>query len=201
MTISKHYDELYSKEVPFSMTPDSVVRDIPDPISGIAFELGAGQGRNSFSLAKRGLDVYAEDISPKAVEMINNTAKLEKLSVQAAVGDMTKIVWERSYDVIVTTFTMHHILRSDAVRVLSEIQEHTKPGGYNAIAQFTQDGDFYRNDPNSIRFYAALGEMRDVYSGWEILSYSEAESRAHQKREDGTNMNNVVARILARKPN
>lgn len=198
--VSEHYNELYTKDVPFRMTPDPVVRDIPDPVSGEALDLGAGQGRNGIALAARGLNVLAIELSSVAVESINKKASDENLSIQAKVGDMTEMKWDREFDVIATTFTMHHILREDGVRLVGQMQKHTKPGGYNAIALFTQDGDFYRRDPDSVRFYPALGEMKELYSDWEIVSYSEVEGSAHAKKDDGTNMKNIVVRILARKP-
>lgn len=198
-TIAEHYDELYSKEVPFGMKADLVIHDIPNPMSGNALELGAGQGRNSFVLAGRGLTVSAIDVSPKAVESVNKHATKESIAVQASVGDIANLEWQREYDVIVSTFVLHHLSREDGLRVIREIKEHTKPGGFNALALFTQDGDFYRLDKEKMNYYPAIGELRDFYSDWDVISYSEAEGTAHARNEDGSPMKNIVARILARK--
>lgn len=79
------------------------------------------------------------------------------------------------------------------------MQEHTNEEGLNTITTFTENGDFYRNNPDSGNFYPKEGELKELYAGWEILEYEEVEDQAFAKKPDGSPMMNVSARLIARK--
>ena len=79
------------------------------------------------------------------------------------------------------------------------MQKRTSPGGLNAISLFTKEGDFFKQDPQTSDFYPNLGELKKLYDGWKILEYSEESGKAFAKWPDGTQKENVAARILAQK--
>ena len=67
------------------------------------------------------------------------------------------------------------------------------------ITAFTPDGDFFRSNPATDKFYPNEEELKNLYADWEILQCEEAESRALKKKLDGSSMLNTVARLLAKK--
>lgn len=199
----EHYDKLYSSEknVFGGGKPEEVVIRGANllPKDAEIIEFGAGQGRNALALAERGFKVKAVEISTVGVESINSIAKEKGLAnIETVVGDVRDGV-EGEYDMIVTTFMFHHLSRADGLKFVEEIKQHTKPGGLNALTAFTKEGDFYKLKTAEGQFYPNLGELRSLYSDWEVIEYEESNSRAQATTADGKPMFNIKAVILARR--
>lgn len=202
--LSGHYDEVYSgdKRAFGGGKPENFVIRASDliPKDGKVIEFGAGQGRNSLALANAGFDVRAVEISQVGVDSMNQTATKNGLQTfKAEVGDARDQI-DENYDLVVSTFMLHHLTKDEAEAFIKKIKEHTNEGGINAISTFTKEGDFSKLENADGRFYPELGEMRDFYSNWEILEYKEENSRARATRPDGSPMFNIKAEIVARKP-
>ena len=203
MSLENHYNKIYSEnEKTFGGgKPEKVVSNIIKyKTSGSVFELGAGEGRNSLFLAEQGFDITTQDISQVGVEKLTKAAQEKGLKVQAEVKDIRTLSHDRNYDVFVCTYVLHHLSREDALELIKQIQEHTNEEGLNTITTFTENGDFYRNNPDTENFYPKEGELRKLYVGWEVLEYEEVENRAFAKRPDGSPMINISAKLIARKP-
>ncbi len=205
MPAGERYDKIYSQtenETTFNKgRPESVVAEIvKHKTSGKALELGAGEGRNSLFLAEKGFTVTAKDLSQVGIDKIKKLAAERGLNIQAEVADIRTLGSEDNFDVYVCTYVLHHLKRDEALSLIKQMQEHTNAGGLNALTTFTENGDFYRVDSEAGDFYPAPDELKSLYDGWEILDYEEVENQALQKKEDGTHMMNVTAKILARKP-
>ena len=199
---SEHYNKIYSEnEVTFGGgKPERIVQDILRyRSSGSVLELGAGEGRNALFLAQNGFEVTAQDISEIGVGKIKRQATEKRLVIQTEVGDSRTLNLDRDFDIIVSTFMLHHLSREVALSLIKHIQEHTKAEGLNAVTVFTKNGDFYRNNPEANNFYADENELRELYTDWQILQYEEAEGKAFAKRPDGSPMLNIAAKLLARK--
>ena len=94
---------------------------------------------------------------------------------------------------------LHQLTREEALKLIEQIKEHTNPEGLNVIKTFTENGDFYRTNPDTNNFYVKNDELQKLYEGWEILEYKESESEAHKQNPDGSQMINISAKILAKK--
>ncbi len=199
----EHYNKIYSEnEITFGAgKPERIVQNILNfRVSGSVLELGAGEGRNSLFLAQSGFEVTAQDISEVGIDKINKQAREKGLHIQTKVSDSRTLNLDQGFDVLISTFMLHHLSREEALRVINQLQEHTNIEGLNVITAFTKNGDFYRNNSETNNFYPAENELRELYANWEILEYEETEGKAFAKRPDGSPMLNISARILARKP-
>jgi tellurite methyltransferase len=200
--MKEHYNKIYAEnEVTFGGgKPEQIVVDILKyRHDGTVFELGAGEGRNSLYLASKGFDVTAVDLSEIGIEKIRKAAENQNISLKTEVLDIRAHEIEGTFDIFVSTFVLHHLLRDEALRVLQMMQEHTSSNGLNVISIFTKEGEFFKDNPETNNFYANLEELRKFYEDWEILEYSEEVGKAFAKRPDGTQKENVSARIVARK--
>jgi tellurite methyltransferase len=203
MSLENHYNKIYSEnEKTFGGgKPEKVVSDITKyKSSGLVLELGAGEGRNSLFLAEQGFEVTARDISQVGVEKLNKAAQEKGLNIHTEVKDIRTLDTDRQYDIFVCTYVLHHLSREDAVSLIKQMREHTSEDGLNTITTFTENGDFYRNNPDTDNFYPKEGELRELYADWDVLEYEEVENQAFAKRPDGSPMVNVSAKLIARKP-
>ena len=81
------------------------------PEKGVALDLACGQGGNALLLAEAGLDVQAWDVSPVAIEQLQNLAHSKGLKVNAQVRDVTKHPPAiNSVDVVVVSFFLERAL-------------------------------------------------------------------------------------------
>lgn len=197
------YDRIYSAEEPVfgGGEPEPVVEKIPQFIlSGNALDIGAGEGRHSLYLGRNGFEVTAIDLSEKGISKLKSAADSEGLKVKTMVGDVEDVPLNQEYEVVVSSFMLHHLPRDRALSLIEQIKQQTKVGGVNAITAFTKQGDFYRKNPETSNFYPDSGELQSLYADWEVIEYTEKEGNALSKKEDGSPMVNVSASILARKP-
>lgn len=199
---SNHYDKIYSEnKVTFGGgRPEKIVQDILRyRTSGSVLELGAGEGRNSLFLCNNGFDVTAQDISEVGINKIIKQATDNNLKIKTEVGDARALNLNSNFDIFICTFALHHFLRDEALVLIEKIQKYTNPDGLNAITVFTKNGDFYKKNPQTNNFYPDMNELKELYTGWEILEYEEIQGKAFQKNPDGSPMFNVAAKLLARK--
>ena len=179
---------------------DFLVEATSDLSSGKALDIGAGDGRNSLYLAKRGFEVRAVDLSKNAIHKLSERAVREHLSIHTVVGDILEIGLEGSYEVIVCSAMLHHLARERALQLIERMQQHTAADGLHVAAVVNKGGDFFKSNPNTGRFYPEVGEMFELYRRWVFIKYEERKFTAMQKWPDGSDMINVAAQFIVRKP-
>jgi SAM-dependent methyltransferase len=109
------------------------------PLGARALEVGCGPGHLSILLAKNdGFDVTGLDLDPAMIERARANAERvgpdERLP-SFVVGDVAALPFSaRSFDVVVSTFSMHHW--SDPPAGLAEIGRVLRPGGRAFIWDF-----------------------------------------------------------------
>ncbi len=201
--LAEVYDRTYTehREAFGNGNPEAFIMQAAEqiPAGGQVLEYGAGQGRNALALAERGLSVYANDLSPVGVAMMNEAAKEKGLSTfTAEIGDAREEL-EGSYDLIISTFVLHHLTHEEAIAFIEKIQEHTKEGGLNAIAVLTNEKDLAREDP--AYFYPAVERMREFYKDWEMVSYTQQDGMARRgTNPDGSPKMMITVKMVAKKP-
>jgi ubiquinone/menaquinone biosynthesis C-methylase UbiE len=86
-------------------------------------DLGCGVGRHSVLLASNGFEVVGMDISKNALKMARSWVQKERLENVALVrATMTNIpINDCCLDAVVSVSVMHHALKKDIVRSISEV--------------------------------------------------------------------------------
>lgn len=200
--IADYYDDVYAQHAE-AFTGDPlplVLRLLEYTNKGTVLELGAGRGRNALFLAAKGFDVTATDISPVSVAGMAKKGKEDGVLLKTQVLDMEVMSLVGSYDVIICTFTLHHMKREDALAAVRSMREHTNPLGFNIVTAFTKNGDFYSENPTTPNFYLdGSVELEQLYHGWNILKSFEKDGKARTSGQNGEPMFNVFAGLLAQK--
>jgi SAM-dependent methyltransferase len=94
-------------------------------------ELGAGAGRVSVPLARRGLEVTALELSPVMIERGQAFASRERVSIEWIQSDMRDFDLGRTFPLVIAPFNalMHLYTLADQDRALERITAHLEPGG------------------------------------------------------------------------
>jgi tellurite methyltransferase len=200
--IREQYNQIYSEEKKAynEGEPSPIVQEVLKyKKEGTAIDLGAGQGRNAIFLAKNGFKVKAIDISPVGIVSIAQAAKEMELPIETEVADITEVSLSGPVDLIVSTVVLHNLSEAQGLALIQKMKEATSQDGLNVIVAITKDGDFHKlKDPG---FYLDPGQLKELYKDWEILEYWERNTQMLYKNSDGSPTFNVVANLIARKPN
>jgi SAM-dependent methyltransferase len=123
--------------IPFKKTVNQLLADsVAKRKPGTALDIGMGQGRNAIWLAKHGWQVTGLDVSSVAVKQATETAKKEKVKLEAVQGDFD--TWDfgnDKWDLVAMIYA-----GSDPKRV-ERAQRSLKKGGLFVLEFFSSDSD------------------------------------------------------------
>lgn len=102
------------------------------PANSKVLDCAAGTGIYAFYLAEKGHEVTATDITPRHIEVINNTLKDKSYKMNTAVLDATDMSMfaDESFDVVLNMGPFYHLLTQEQRnRCMSESLRVLKKGG------------------------------------------------------------------------
>ena len=136
------------------------------PARGRALDLASGLGGNAKLLAEAGLDTKAWDISPVAVEKLDEYARTRGLPLEAVVRDVENAPPEaRSFDVIVVSRFLERPLVPALIDAL-------RPGGLLFYETFTRE-KVDETGPSNPDFRLAPNELLILFSPLRLVAYRE----------------------------
>ena len=155
---------------PASIDPYPLFADHVDlfPTSGDALEVACGRGRGAVWLASLGLDVWAVDLSPVAIDLATQLAE------QCGVADRCRF---EAHDLetglpegdLVDVVVCYLFREADLDR---QMMDRLKPGGLLAVVVLSEVG----HGPG--RFRAKPGELTDAFAELDLLEAGEADGNA-----------------------
>ncbi|GGJ19328.1 class I SAM-dependent methyltransferase [Deinococcus roseus] len=104
---------------------------LAERVGGKVLELGAGSGRVTIPLARRGLEVTALELSAKMLDHARSYAQQEGVEVQWVEGDMRQFDLHDTFDLVIAPFNalMHLYTPQDQKKALQCISKHLAPSG------------------------------------------------------------------------
>lgn len=180
VTIEAAYDNWVATRQPplFGKEPDARVwrlaTETSDPGSFPVLDIGAGTGRNSLALARRGHPVDAVEMSPRFAEIIRTEAKQEHLNVRVIERNMSAARDElrNDYQLIILSEVVSDFRSLDQVREVFELAARSLATGGQLVFNVFLEKDGYVPDA------AARQLGQQLYTS--IFTYGElAESAAN----------------------
>ena len=160
-------------------------------------DVGCGEGRNSIFLTEQGHKADAFDLSEAGIEKAKSIAAVKGLSVNFFVCDLSKFVFDKDYDVILSHGVLHLPEKTVRDRFITEAQKSTKPSGYNIIGVFTNRLPATPDNAPFTKSLFDVGELPAKYAEWEIISHEE--STFHDSHPGGVSHEHAYERIIAKK--
>jgi cyclopropane fatty-acyl-phospholipid synthase-like methyltransferase len=193
------YDETYKNTKDnFGAEPEPVLRNYYHRInrSRPVLDIGAGQGRNAFFLAREGITVDAIDPSRVATETISAIAAQEGLSIHTYPCGFDKFVPQVDFYSGILIFGVIQILSWEDIDLLLEKVKHwTHKGSLVFITGFTvMDSSFTRysqtwntigknsfaDDQGNLRTYFEAGEVLKLFNEYEAVYHWEGMGPEHR---------------------
>jgi 2-polyprenyl-3-methyl-5-hydroxy-6-metoxy-1,4-benzoquinol methylase len=132
---AERFDRVYTKDdETYGSDPSPEIDSFVEQCvhGGRALDLGAGLGRDTLALARRGIEVTAVDVAEAGLEKIAESARAAGLAdlVNTRTGDLRTMEFEPdAHDVIVAATVLDHMALEDALPVLDRLAGSLKPGG------------------------------------------------------------------------
>ena len=171
----RDWDRHYSDPANVELAPASLLVEAADLLKpGRALDLACGAGRNALYLAGLGWQVTAVDRSAVGIRLLRERAA--GLDVEAHLVDLEAgefAIAPEAYDLVCDFYYLQRDL-------FPAIRAGVRPGGVFAGAIHLAAG----------KYALQPGELRELFAGWKILFYSEAQETGRTRRS---------ARILARR--
>ena len=106
-------------------------------------DLGAGTGRVSMHLARRGRNVTAVDWDPVLLEVLELRAAEAGLDIPAVCEDVREFNIDRQFDVVLAPMQLVQLLRGaqEQAAMVKRAVRHLRPGGVFAAALMNLEGE------------------------------------------------------------
>src|SRR3989338_9104884 len=164
----------------FGLRPVDVVENVLNyKKSGTAFEIGFGEGRNLFFLAKHGFYCEGIDIAKTGVSKCKNFASQHHLPIRVEQAEILGYCFTKNYDVIISTQVFQFLKKEQISDVLFKMKEHTNKEGLHIITSFT---DYYNDLSQGYTSLFKQGELESFYAkdrNWKILDVKYTETPLH----------------------
>lgn len=182
------WDERYRSGEHATKEPSPLlIKAIKDLKPGRALDLACGVGRHAIYLAEQGWQVTAVDSSRVGIEILQQRTSEAALFVDAQVADLEGEfqIELGAYDLICDFYYLQRDL-------FPSIRAGVKPGGAFVAAIHLNDGNTGAK-PHNPAFLVEPGELKKLFSDWEITYYQECPSDEGGHHHD-------TAYLIARKP-
>ena len=181
-----YYDSVYKENKNFcGIKPTNLLTKVTKKLlPGQDFlDLGCGQGRDSFYMARKKFNVTAVDNSKVAINQIKEEATQKKLkNINATCKNIAQFEIElNKFSIINIIGTLHFLKKSDSLKVIASAKRAILPGGFIIITAFTTD-----NPPSKRRkSHFKPGELKKIFETPEFKIHYYLESIFHDSGHIG----------------
>lgn len=215
-----NYDERYSNVNDyFGKEPEGILKEYYYKLdkSKPILDIGAGQGRNIFFLARKGYEVDAIDESKVSIEIISAIAKKENLLIETYnAGFETFDAGNRKYSGILLIGLMP-LISLESIKILQKkIDIWTEKESLVFVTTFSTDDPSYsktqsskewemcgknsfKNKDNGYRTYFEEGEILGLFPNYKLLYQWEGMSKAHKHGTGELHQHGMIEAVFQRK--
>jgi len=146
----------------------------------VAIDIGAGEGRNSFYLASRGFDVIAIEPSVIGAKKMVEKSSITGIPVKVVATDFLSAITNlNDVGFVLALTSLDHMDYEYMLKTVEEIKRILIVGGCIYAMVLTEDDPGFTSGAEAsecsafIKHYFKKNELRDLFSDFEILKYSE----------------------------
>lgn len=209
------YDDTYTRtNHVFGQNPERCLEqfhDVIDPQSPV-LDLGSGQGRHTFFLARKGYEVHALEPSGVACELLAKQAEKETLNIRIfQCGFSDHAVPSASYSAILVYGLLQILSSGERAELLSLLNRWLCPGGYVFITAFSVEDpsmprfrseweetaeNQFSGPRGESRFFLKPGEIIELFADYDVVHHWEGMGHWHHHGDHQLERHAMVEAVL-----
>ncbi len=212
------YDRTYKNtENVFGINPEIILKKYANKLEKArpALDIGIGQGRNSFYLAKEGFKVDGIDPSSVAIESVLNIAPKENLKINAYQTEFRDFVPKNTAYSAIFLFGLIHMLDWDSIHTLMDrINQWTQKGSLIFITAFSTNDSKYKKyskdwkeigknsfgDGNgNYRTFLEPYEIIELFKDYSLIYYWEGLGPEHRHGNSPIEQHDLIELVIEKK--
>jgi len=190
--LAQYYDELFSDfRAPMDAAREHVLGRILPRVE-TACDLACGTGTTALALARRGIQMYAVDLSPEMCRRARENARRARLPLRVLQADMRSFRLPEPVDLITCEYdALNHIPRQADLRLVARaVARALRPGGYfffdvNNSAAFKRywKGDYWMERPGIVAVMR-FGHTGEADRAWADVEWFIREGSLWRRRRE-----------------
>lgn len=212
------YDETYKKtENVFGIEPEVILKEYIHKVDKTkpVLDIGIGQGRNSFYLAKEGFQVDGIDPSEVAVESVLNISQKEKFKINASPVGFHEFTPKNQPYSAIFVFGLIQILNWESIHtLLSRIDKWTQKGSLVFITAFgINDATYikystewkqigknsFSNGNGNYRTFLEPGEIIELFKDYNSIYHWEGLGPEHRHGNSPIERHDMIEIIIEKR--
>jgi tellurite methyltransferase len=162
------------------------------PQPGDALDVGAGAGRDTAYLLRRGWRVTAVDASPSAATALRRLQLKDNLSVVLSAAEDFQ---PATYDLVNAQFSLPFIARSQFDATVQRLRDAVRPGGVMAATFFGKNDEW--NVAGTQQTFSTQVDIERIFIGWDLIQLTEVDEDG--QTADGTPKHWHVFHVIAQR--
>lgn len=148
--------------------------------SNTVLDIGFGTGTLTTALYEKGLTVFGQDFSEEMIKIAKEKMPKAKLFAGDFTKGLVESLMENKYDVIIATYSLHHLTDDEKIHFIKSLINLLNPGGKILIGDVAFENrealeackESYKDYWDDEEFYFVYDEIKEYFSGLSFEKYS-----------------------------
>ena len=159
---------------------NAIYKKVLESDSNTVLDIGFGTGTLTTALYEKGLTVFGQDFSEEMIKIAKEKMPKAKLFAGDFTKGLVESLMENKYDVIIATYSLHHLTDDEKIHFIKSLINLLNPGGKILIGDVAFENrdtlEAYKESCKDYwddeEFYFVYDEIKEYFSGLSFEKYS-----------------------------
>ena len=159
---------------------NAIYKEVLESDSNTVLDIGFGTGTLTTALYEKGLTVFGQDFSEEMIKIAKEKMPKAKLFAGDFTKGLVESLMENKYDVIIATYSLHHLTDDEKIHFIKSLINLLNPGGKILIGDVAFENrealetckESYKDYWDDEEFYFVYDEIKEYFSGLSFEKYS-----------------------------
>lgn len=159
---------------------NAIYKKVLESDSNTVLDIGFGTGTLTTALYEKGLTVFGQDFSEEMIKIAKEKMPKAKLFAGDFTKGLVESLMENKYDVIIATYSLHHLTDDEKIPFIKSLINLLNPGGKILIGDVAFENrealeackESYKDYWDDEEFYFVYDEIKEYFSGLSFEKYS-----------------------------
>ena len=159
---------------------NAIYKEVLESDTKTVLDIGFGTGTLTTALYEKGLTVFGQDFSEEMIKIAKEKMPKAKLFAGDFTKGLVESLMENKYDVIIATYSLHHLTDDEKIHFIKSLINLLNPGGKILIGDVAFENrealeackESYKDYWDDEEFYFVYDEIKEYFSGLSFEKYS-----------------------------